>query len=100
MREICTALVVMALLVTAASPGDFLSGSTTCPASGAAQVSTTANNVYQLVVAAKLANVGTVYLGQSGVTTATGIPLTPGSSFNLTKPNPGITPHTLYFACA
>ena len=91
------ALLLLLLLVPVAF-GDFSSGSTTCPSSGAKQVGGNVN-AYSVTVTAALTNANFVYIGTSGVTTSNGTPLTPGSSYSASKPSPGVNPASLYFAC-
>lgn len=92
-------LLAFLVIVTPQFAGDFVSGSNTCPTSGAKQVSATSYNVMNLVVTAGLSNAGQIHLGGSNVTTSDGGVLTPGASFFASKPSNSVNPATLYFAC-
>jgi len=93
-------LLMLLVLLPTMFYGDFVGGSTNCPSSGFLQVSSTSYSLYSLTVSAKITNAGFVYVGPSGVTTATGTLITPGSSYSASKPSAAINPTTLYFACA
>lgn len=96
----CFTLVLFLLaLASATFSGDFVSGSATCPSSGNARVSTTGYNLMQLSVTATLTNAGYIHLGGSSVDTSSGGVLTPGGSYNASKPSAAVNPATLYFAC-
>jgi hypothetical protein len=98
MKRLCVMITLMAALV----PGlhsDFISGSQTCPSSGNKQLTTTSQNLYQLVVTANILNSAEVHVGGNNTTTSNGGVLTPGASFSATKTNPGVNPTTLYIAC-
>ena len=97
-----TALCILALFLMALPTysGDYVSGSATCPSSGAAHVSPTSYQLYQVTVQALSTNGGIIYLGGSTVTSATGVSLTPGASYNSQKTNTGVNPSTMYFACS
>ena len=99
MKLLSTIAALLLLFSSVIHSGDFVSGSTTCPSSGAARVSITSYNLYQLTVSATLTNTGYIHLGSSTVTTSNGGVLTPGGSYNASKPSAGINPATLYFAC-
>ena len=97
MRILIVALLVLTL---SAMAGDFVSGSTACPSSGAVQVSSNTYNLYELTVSANIANTGKIYLGGTTVNTSSGGVLVPGASYTATKPSAGVNPKTLYFACS
>lgn len=94
-------LIPLALLVWAIPihSGDFVAGSTTCPSSGAAQVSIANYNFFQLTVMANSGNTGKINLGDSTVTTSKGVVLSASGVYTVNKPSNGINPSTLYFAC-
>ena len=93
-------VVSLLILVSATFSGDFVSGSATCPSSGNAHVSPTPYNLYQFTMTAGLSNTGVIYIGGSNITTSNGGGvLTPGASYNASKPNAGVNPSSLYFAC-
>lgn len=98
MRVIITLLMLIAAPIVTRS-GEYVSGATTCPSSGAARVSTTSVSVAQLTVVAPTANTGEVHVGGSNVTTSTGGILLPGGSYTDNKNNAGTNPSILFFAC-
>ena len=91
--------IILLLAFTSAAFSDFPSGAAPCPSSGNAQVSTTPYNLYQLTVSANITNTGKIYLGSSNVNTSSGGVLTPGATYNASKPSAAINPAALYFAC-
>lgn len=97
MRYLLT--LTLALLLCSTLCADFVNGTTTCPSSGNKQISATTYNLYQLTVFMPVANTGGIATGSSTVTTANAPLLTEGYSQNWNKPNGGINPATLYFAC-
>ena len=97
MRYIAIAVLLIALCSTLGA--DFVNGTTTWPASGNKQVSTTSYNLYQLTVFMPAANTGGIATGGASVTTSNAPLLTAGYSQNWNKPSAGINPASLYFAC-
>jgi len=93
-------LLLFTLLVAAITPAGFVNGTTACPSSGAVQLSQVSYSVYTLTVYAKSTNSGVVYLGGSGVTVSNGVGLASSASLTISKPNPGLTPSAMYFACS
>jgi hypothetical protein len=79
--------------------GTFVSGSTTCPASGNARVATNNTGLFQLTVSANTTNTGFIHVGGSDVTITSGAILAAGASYNANKPSAGLTASSLYFAC-
>ena len=92
-------IAALTLMMCSTLGADFLNGTTTCPTSGAKQVSATSYNLYQLTVVTGLSNGGSIAIGGSTVTTSNAPLMSAGSSFNWTKPSAGVNPATLYFAC-
>lgn len=98
MRMIALVMLLM-FSSLAVHSGDFIFGTQTCPTSGTKQVSTTSTNFFQLTVVAYLNNTGNITIGGPTVASSANTGILPGSSFNFTKPSPGINPVTLYMAC-
>lgn len=99
MKRLLMISVVMLAVALPICPGSYLSGSANCPSSGNAQVSTTSYFLKQLTVSATATNTGVVSVGGPNVTTSTGTPLLPASSYDSTDTTSSINPATLYFAC-
>lgn len=81
-----------------------LSGTRACPASGAITVTATSTPVSWAVIQAPTGNAGTIYVGQSGVTSTTGVALSAFGSVTLqTKGNSSASydlGKNVYFACS
>lgn len=99
-------LYLIVLLASIALPlhsGGVISGSTSCPASGSKTITVASTPVAWVVIQAPFLNSGSVYVGQSGVTTSTAPEIKAGGSITLqSKSNTDNYDlgKNVYFACA
>lgn len=103
MKLIIRALV---LLVVACVPtlrsSNIINAKTSCPSSGALAIASTSTRVQWAAIQAPFGNAGTVYIGQSNVSSTTGVALAPGGSLTLQSMG-NSAPYDLsktYFACS
>lgn len=101
-RIVCTLLLLMVVSPVMKS-GGVISGTTTCPASGSKAITATSTPVSWVVIQNPFLSSGSIYVGQSGVTTTTAPEIKAGGSITLSSKGTSTSydlGKNVYFACA